>query len=54
MILMKVKSAANKSKFHHNAIKYYSSEFFTDNYDHLMFEDGKQFLDMVYLKREKE
>ena len=28
--------------------------FFTDNYDHLMFEDGKQLVDMVYLKREKE
>lgn len=27
--------------------------FFTDNYDHLMFEDGKQLVDMVYLKRKK-
>lgn len=27
--------------------------FFTDNYDHPMFEDGKQLIDMVYLKREK-
>lgn len=27
--------------------------FFTDNYDHLMFEDGKQLVDMVYLKRER-
>ena len=26
--------------------------FFTDHYDHLMFEDGKQLVDMVYLKRE--
>lgn len=26
--------------------------FFTDNYDHPMFEDGKQLIDMVYLKRE--
>lgn len=26
--------------------------FFTDNYDHLMFEDGVQLVDMVYLKRE--
>lgn len=25
--------------------------FFTDNYDHLMFEDGKQLVDMVYLKK---
>lgn len=28
--------------------------FFTDNYDHLMFEDGVQLVDMVYLKRERE
>jgi GNAT superfamily N-acetyltransferase len=28
------------------------SNFFTDNYDHPMFEDGKQLVDMVYLKRE--
>ncbi|SHK16220.1 GNAT family N-acetyltransferase [Hespellia stercorisuis] len=27
--------------------------FFTDNYDHLIFEDGKQLVDMVYLKRER-
>ena len=27
--------------------------FFTDNYDHPMFEDGKQLIDMVYLKRER-
>ena len=26
--------------------------FFTDNYDHPMFEDGKQLVDMIYLKRE--
>lgn len=26
--------------------------FFTDNYDHLMFEEGIQLVDMVYLKRE--
>ena len=26
--------------------------FFVDNYDHLMFEDGIQLVDMVYLKRE--
>ena len=25
--------------------------FFIDNYDHRMFEDGKQLIDMVYLKR---
>lgn len=27
--------------------------FFTDNYDHAMFEDGIQLVDMVYLKRER-
>lgn len=27
--------------------------FFTDHYDHLMFEDGVQLVDMVYLKREQ-
>ena len=27
--------------------------FFTDHYDHPMFEDGKQLVDMVYLKRER-
>jgi ribosomal protein S18 acetylase RimI-like enzyme len=27
--------------------------FFTDKYDHPMFEDGKQLVDMVYLKRER-
>lgn len=27
--------------------------FFTDHYDHLMFEDGIQLVDMVYLKRER-
>ncbi len=26
--------------------------FFTDNYDHAMFEDGKLLIDMVYLKKE--
>jgi GNAT superfamily N-acetyltransferase len=26
--------------------------FFTDNYDHLMFEDGVQLVDMVYLMKE--
>lgn len=28
--------------------------FFVDNYDHLMFEDGIQLVDMVYLKRVRE
>ena len=27
-------------------------KFFTDNYDHPMFEDGVQLIDMVYLKKE--
>ena len=27
--------------------------FFTDNYDHPMFEDGQQLVDMIYLKRER-
>ena len=27
--------------------------FFVDNYEHLIFEDGKQLVDMVYLKRER-
>ena len=27
--------------------------FFTDNYDHVMFEEGTQLVDMVYLKRER-
>lgn len=27
--------------------------FFTDNYDHRMFADGEQLVDMVYLKRER-
>lgn len=27
--------------------------FFVDNYDHLMFEDGVQLVDMVYLKWER-
>jgi GNAT superfamily N-acetyltransferase len=27
--------------------------FFTDNYDHPMYENGKQLVDMIYLKRER-
>ena len=27
-------------------------DFFIDNYDHPMFEDGKQLVDMIYLKKE--
>jgi ribosomal protein S18 acetylase RimI-like enzyme len=32
---------------------YQIQNIFTDNYDHPMFEDGKQLVDMVYLKRER-
>ena len=32
-------------------ISYRIKNFFTDNYDHLMFDDGVQLVDMVYLKR---
>lgn len=28
--------------------------FFTDNYDHPMYENGKQLIDMIYLKRERD
>lgn len=30
-----------------------AKNFFTDNYDHIMIEDGIQLVDMVYLKREQ-
>ncbi len=29
------------------------ANFFVDNYDHLMYEDGIQLVDMVYLKKER-
>ena len=32
---------------------YRVKNFFTDNYDHPIFEDGRQLADMVYLKRER-
>ena len=32
-------------------ISHRTKNFFIDNYDHLMFEDGVQLVDMVYLKR---
>ncbi|MBU4540270.1 MAG: GNAT family N-acetyltransferase [Acetobacterium sp.] len=32
---------------------YRIQNFFTDNYDHPMFEEGTQLVDMVYLKRER-
>lgn len=35
------------------AVSHRIKNFFTDNYDHPMFEDGKQLVDMVYLKRER-
>lgn len=28
-------------------------DFFTDNYDHPIFENGRQLVDMIYLKRER-
>jgi len=28
--------------------------FFTDNYDHPMFDNGKQLVDMIYLKKERQ
>lgn len=46
-----------------NALSFYRScgfteshrikNFFTDNYDHPMLENGKQLIDMIYLKREQ-
>jgi GNAT superfamily N-acetyltransferase len=38
-----------KNGFH---ISYRINNFFTDNYDHPMFENGVQLVDMVYLKKE--
>jgi len=34
------------------SISHRNHNFFTDNYDHPMFEDGVQLVDMVYLKKE--
>ncbi|MDD8048392.1 MAG: GNAT family N-acetyltransferase [Thomasclavelia sp.] len=34
-------------KYHHTL-----KNFFIDNYDHKMFEDGKQLIDMIYLSKE--
>jgi len=34
------------------SISHRAENFFTDNYEHLMFEDGIQLVDMVYLKKE--
>lgn len=42
--------------FYHNcgfSESHRTENFFIDNYDHLMFEDGIQLVDMVYLKRER-
>lgn len=42
--------------FYHNCgftESHRAKNFFIDNYDHLMFEDGIQLVDMVYLKRER-
>lgn len=32
-------------------ISHFVKHFFTDNYDHPMFEEGIQLIDMVYLKK---
>ena len=39
--------------YEQNGFKYSHriKNFFTDNYDHPMYEDGKQLVDMVYLKK---
>ncbi len=34
-------------------VSHRKKNFFTDNYDHIMIEDGIQLVDMVYLKRER-
>ena len=40
--------------YEHNGFRYSHriKNFFTDNYDHPMYEDGKQLVDMVYLRKE--
>jgi len=38
-----------KNGFH---VSHRIDNFFTDNYDHPMFEDGVQLVDMIYLKKE--
>ena len=40
--------------YEQNGFKYSHriKNFFTDNYDHLIYEDGKQLVDMVYLRKE--
>lgn len=35
------------------AVSHRIQNFFTDNYDHPIFEDGKQLVDMIYLKWER-
>ena len=39
--------AQNGFKYSHRI-----KDFFTDNYDHPIYEDGKQLVDMVYLRKE--
>lgn len=48
-----VPSSINFYKKYGFAESHRIQNFFTDNYDHPMFEDGKQLVDMVYLKRER-
>lgn len=40
--------------YEHNGFRYSHriKNFFTDNYDHPIYEDGKQLVDMVYLRKE--
>lgn len=40
--------------YEHNGFRYSHriKNFFTDNYDHPMYEDGKQLVDMIYLRKE--
>ena len=45
----KIISYYNKSGFTYS---HTMKNFFIDNYDHEMFEDGKQLIDMIYLKYE--
>lgn len=40
--------------YEHNGFRYSHriKNFFTDNYDHPMYEDGKQLVDMIYLRKD--
>ena len=51
--IYEIKNIATISFFQHCGftISHRLKNFFTDNYDHPMYEDGKQLVDMVYLKK---